>query len=941
MGEGAHLFTPCFERERFAVRDPTSANISDEWKELSPLLEQALELDEEERAAWLGQQPVALARRLEALLREYKDLATDGFLNQSSVELPSTASTLEGLTLGVYQLISQIGQGGMGSVWLAERVDGRFERRVAIKFLNIALMGMGGEERFKREGKILGLLVHEHIAELLDAGVTTGGQPYLVLEHVEGDQIDRYCDDRRLDVQARILLFLDVLEAVAKAHANLIVHRDLKPSNILVRNDNCVKLLDFGIAKLVEGDGHAEARQAYTVGGGQVLTPQYAAPEQLQGEAITIATDIYALGVLLYLLLTGRHPSGESGQRSPADLVKAIVDCDPARASDIVRQTRTIEYQALANAASRGTTPEKLRRTLRGDLDTIIAKALKKEPAERYNSVTAFAHDLERYLKNRTISARPDSMSYRAVKFARRNWVAVGLSAVALIATVAGVAGTLLQARTARIERDGALRQLARAERASDLNELLLSDVAPLGKPLTANQLLEREERIVEREHNPDPSNHVELLLSLGDQYSGADENLKALHVLNEAYQLSRSLKDPSIRAKASCVLAGAMMPVGQLARGEALFREGMRELNDSPQYAPVRAFCLLRGSEVAYRNGNSQEALTRAMAAEQTLRESPVQWNLQEMEALMNLAGVLGDAGKFRQANEIFEQASALMTSLGYDDTQKAVKLFNDWALILSYNGRQLEAEKLYHRAIQISRSDQTESSVPAPLLYNYASVLRELGRRVEADRYADMASAKAREANDEILLDQTDLLKARLNLDNRRFDDAAQLLEELQPRMQSKLPSQHYAFAALASDRASLALATGDLSSAMQQANQAIKIDEASIKKIGQCAAFMPTLLVRRAFVELQAGREDLAVSDAAKAMTLLQAEMQPGTHSSNMGRAYLVQALALRATGRSEEARAASQMALEHLRDTLGPNHPDTRSACALAGVKSMDL
>jgi serine/threonine-protein kinase len=923
------------------VKNPVSANISDEWQALSPLLDIALELADEERRIWIDKQPSDVARRLTAILEEHRDLAVDGFLNPGSVELPIPTSTLEGQTLGVYRLISQIGQGGMGSVWLAERVDGRFERRVAVKFLNIALMGRGGEERFKREGKILGLLVHQHIAELLDAGVTAAGQPYLVLEYVEGDQIDRYCDERRLDVQARILLFLDVLEAVAKAHANLIVHRDLKPSNILVRNDNCVKLLDFGIAKLMEGSDRALTRQAYTVEGGQVLTPQYAAPEQLRGEAITIATDIYALGVLLYLLLTGRHPTGQTGRESPADLVKAIVECSPLRASDIVRRTRPIEYLAVTNAVTRATTPEKLRRMLRGDLDTIIAKALKKEPGERYTSVTAFADDLRRYLKNRPISARPDALSYRAVKFARRNRVAVGLAALAVVGTAAGVAGTLLQARTARIERDQALHQLARAERASDLNELLLSDVAPVGKPLTANQLLEREERIVEREHNPDPSNHVELLLSLGDQYSGADENQKALRVLDEAYQLSRGLKDPAVRAKASCVLAGAMLPLGQLARSEALFQEGLRELTGAPQYAPVRAICLLRGSEVAYRNGNSQEAMTRAFAAEQTLRESPVEWNLQELEALMNLAGVLGDAGKFRKANDIFEQASSLMTSLGYDDTQKAVKLFNDWALILSYNGRQLEAEQLYHRAIQISRSDQSEGAVPATLLYNYASVLRELGRPAEADRYSDLASSKARKMNDQILLDQTDLLKARLDLDKSHFQHAAKLLAELEPRMRDKLPPGHYAFAALASDRSNLALATGDISGALKLADQAIRIDEASIRSIGQCAAFMPTLLVRRAFVELQARREDLAASDAAEAMTMLQAEMEPGAHSSNLGRAFLAQALALKASGKSEQALTASKRAYENLRDTLGSNHPDTRNASALAEQKARVL
>ena len=190
----------------------------------------------------------------------------------------------------------------------------------------------------------------------------------------------------------------------------------------------------------------------------------------------------------------------------------------------------------------------------------------------------------------------------------------------------------------------------------------------------------------------------------------------------------------------------------------------------------------------------------------------------------------------------------------------------------------------------------------------------------------------------NDQILLDQTDLLKARLDLDNHNYKHAAELFEELQPRMRSKLPPRHYAFAALASDRSILALATGDIPSAVQLADQAIEIDEASIRKIGQCAAFMPTLLVRRAFVELRARREDLAASDATQAITLLQAEMEPGTRSSNMGRAYLALALALRASGKSEEARSASQEALENLRDTLGSNHPDTRNASALAGEMS---
>jgi len=344
----------------------------DQWQALGPYLDEALAMTEKERSPWLSSlrsQNQDMAEQLEMLFREHRALCEEEFLEKSSVGLPRSPG-LEGQTLGAYTLVSQIGHGGMGSVWLAQRSDGRFERQVAVKFLNIALMGKGGEERFKREGSILGRLAHPHIAELIDAGVSQAGQPYLVLEHVEGDHIDRYCDEHKLEIKERIQLFLDVLAAVAQAHANLIVHRDLKPSNVLIRNDGQAKLLDFGIAKLIEGDAQAEVATLATGEAGRTMTPEYAAPEQLLGKPITTATDVYALGILLYVLLTGQHPNG-NGPHTPADLVKAVVDTEPARPSDTVAPTRTNADTAAPNAARRATTPDKLQRLLRGDLDTI------------------------------------------------------------------------------------------------------------------------------------------------------------------------------------------------------------------------------------------------------------------------------------------------------------------------------------------------------------------------------------------------------------------------------------------------------------------------------------------------------------------------------------------------------------------------------------------
>ena len=392
-----------------------SAVDPDRWRVVGAYLDQALTLPDDERSAWLASveaRDAELAAELRALLDEHRALAEARFLEDSKMPLPLPTAQA-GQRVGAYTLLSPIGKGGMGTVWLAERSDGRFERRAAIKFLNAAFAG-GGAERFTREGRILGRLTHPHIAQLIDAGVSLG-QPYLVLEYVEGQPIDRFCDEHRVDIEARIRLFLDVLAAVSNAHAHLIVHRDIKPSNVLVGQDGHVKLLDFGIAKLLEEDAQLAGSVPLTREGGAPLTPEYAAPEQLTGAPITTATDVYALGVLLYVLLCGRHPAG-TGPHAPADLLRAIVEIDPPRLSDVE------------------SAPDRVRRLLRGDLDTIAHKALRKQPEERYASVAAMADDLRRYLRHEPIGARPETIAYRTRKFVRRHRWSVSAAALVVVA---------------------------------------------------------------------------------------------------------------------------------------------------------------------------------------------------------------------------------------------------------------------------------------------------------------------------------------------------------------------------------------------------------------------------------------------------------------------------------------------------------------------------
>jgi eukaryotic-like serine/threonine-protein kinase len=906
----------------------------DRWREISPYLDQVLSLPEQERAAWIESfrdEKPNLVSLLQELLNEHSLVGREHFLEHGLIG-PVNEQWLPGRKVGAYTLLSPIGEGGMGSVWLAERSDGRFERRVAIKFLKFAVAAQGGAERFKREGSILGRLAHPHIAELIDAGVTANGAPFLVLEHIDGERIDHYCDHRKLGVSARIALLLDVLSAVAQAHANLIVHRDIKPSNVLIRKDGQVKLLDFGIAKLLTDDTSPAAPTVLTAECGGALTLQFAAPEQVTNGAVTTATDVYSLGVLLYLLLTEQHPAGP-GSHSPADLVKAIVEIEPPRASDAIASA-----DAMTIANQRGTTPEKLHRQLRGDLDTIVGKALKKQPQERYYSVSAFADDLRHYLNHEPILAHPDKLAYRAAKFVRRNRTGVVFSVLAVIASIVGIAGTLIQARTARRQRDFAFRQLSRAETISDLEDFLLADAAPSGKPFTVNDLLARAEHIVAREDDPNGDNRVELLISIGRQYWGQDEDVKSRAVLEQAYQLSRGLSDHSVRSRASCALASAIARTGDPARAEALFEEGLREIPREAQFALDRMYCLLRGTEVADHNGASQEGIARALEAQRVLRNSAFNSLVLEWRANMELAEAYREAGQYREAFEAFQQSSILMARLGRDDTESAGTLYNNWALTLDSSGQPLEAEKIFHRAIEISRDNQGDQAVSPMLLVNYSRVLRRLGRSSEAGHYSERAYSSAQKAGDQVVVNQALLERAR---DYREEGDLARstaMLDEVEPQLRRNLPAGHYAFAALASERALNALASGDLRAASELTKQAMAIAEAAMRNGKQAAQFLPILLLRRSSLELQLRDFDGAAADESKALDLLRSSTQSGIYSCEVGLNYLNLGKALQGQAKPDEARAAFRSAAEQLEKTLGPDHPDSRTARELAATTS---
>jgi eukaryotic-like serine/threonine-protein kinase len=466
----------------------------------------------------------------------------------------------------------------------------------------------------------------------------------------------------------------------------------------------------------------------------------------------------------------------------------------------------------------------------------------------------------------------------------------------------------------------------------------LLSDAAPSGKPFTVNELLGRAENILARQRVVDETNRVDLLVAIGDQYSTQDQDAKARRVLQEAYRLSRGLSGSSTRARASCALAGALARDGELPRAEALFQEGLSELGTQTQYALDRVFCLQHGSEVAQERGDSQAGIARMQAAQAALKQSPFDSDLKELHMSIDLAEAYRMAGRNQEASTTFGQAAGLLSPLGRDDTQSAMVLFNDWALALSRLGRPLDAERLYRRAMDISRTGETEDAVSPVVLNNYASTLHQLGRLEEAANYSERAYAKAQQVGNQVAIYQSLQMRALVYIEQRDFTRATAMLAELEPRLRKSFPPDNLWFGVLASMQALLASGKGDFQTALPLADQAVTILEAASKGGQSGGDYLPIVLIRRSTVELEAGRPAQAGDDALRALKQFQDAAPAGMMSSNIGRAYLNLGRALQAQGKPNEARAAFRSAAENLQATLGPDSPDTRTARQLAEAKT---
>lgn len=569
-----------------------SSSARERWERVQEILTGAMDLHGRTREDFLAaacgddralhDEVLSLLAAAEEADGYFDDLAGRARITASAAP-PAEGPDLEGRRIGAYRLGPLLGRGGMGAVYAAERADGQFELSAALKILPLGAATPEAHRRFLEERRILARLEHPGIARLYDGGVTEDGTPYFVMERVDGLPVTEHCLTHRLSVEERLRLFLDVCDAVSFAHAKLVVHRDLKPNNIMVAAGGQVRLLDFGIARLLE-PGESGAGMTATALGGRLMTPRYASPEQLRGEPVTTASDVYTLGVILHEMLTGISPYEVTGDTT--SLVEVIctqaVQVPSARlfrwARGSVSGSSDVR-DVVATAESMGSSVRSLSRSLRGDLDNILLMAMRKEPARRYPSVEALAEDVRRHLDGFPVKATPESPLYLAERFLRRNALAVGAAAsilillsVLLVMTARFAVTTREQARLISYERDRA------AEIAHFMRELfeIADPTRGLGETVTARELLDAGVRRIREDHPDEPELQSEMMTVLGTVYLHLGLPLPALDLLRQASALQERLSTvrPEERLATRLALGRALREAGSLEAAIPLLRE-------------------------------------------------------------------------------------------------------------------------------------------------------------------------------------------------------------------------------------------------------------------------------------------------------------------------------------------------------------------------------
>ncbi len=767
------------------------------WMRIGELFEAAQDLPADEQERYLAQacaDDEEMRANLRSLLRHDGEGTTQtGSLEQHIAQSAHAAlNDLSGRTFGAYELLEPIGEGGMGAVWLGKRADATYEQRVAVKLMRLGVGDGSMQSRFRAERQILAKLNHPHVARLLDGGTTEEGVPYVVMEYIDGEPIDRYCASRELGVDAILELFIRVVEAVAYAHRNLIVHRDIKPGNILVTADGVPKLLDFGIAKLLDPSlvPHTVAETGTAV---RMLTPEYASPEQVRGEVVTTASDVYSLGVLLYRLLTGTRPY-RLASALPGALERAICEQEPERPSTTVTASREApahkDPPGIADGgkiASEAAQTRRLQRRLRGDIDNIALMALRKAPEQRYPSADALAADVRRHLEGRPVVARAATWRYQTAKFlTRHRWGVAATVAVVLSITV------LVSFYTLRLqdERDRARVAAVRAERVSGLLTGLFEQADPFqakGEDLTARELLERGSTQIEEQLADEPQVQAAMMTLMSRSFRGMGKPDLAKPLAVQALSLREALHDGDHEeiAESLVELGWCEKALFNFDAAEALHRRGlqMRQRLFGIQHVDTaESYHLLAMAREDQGDNVEAEALYRqALQIRQALDDPYV------AESLNNLANVLKYQDKTDEVLPLLEASLAAFRKGFGEDYPDTIAAKNNIGTMLARLGRHEEAAEVFAEVTaQRRRVFGPDHLELGKGLANLSVSFLSLERFTQAEAPAREALAifeqSLGESHGFTLTVGTILADALIG--TRRFDEAQTLLEDIRER-------------------------------------------------------------------------------------------------------------------------------------------------------------
>ncbi len=776
------------------------------WERVEDLFNRALELPTGQRPGFLEQACAGdpgLRKAVDSLLAHdvSGDVGAD-IVGDAARRFVASPELAEGTLVGAYRVIGALGQGGMGDVYLAERSDEAFSKQVAIKLIRTRLhSGVAAEARFRAERQILATLEHPNIARLLDGGSTDDGTPYLVMEYVEGEPIDAYCRQHSLGLRQRLKLFRRVCEAVDYAHQHLIVHRDIKPSNILVNTNGEPRLLDFGIAKILD-QSRVEAAQPQTEVADRLLTPHYSSPEQLRGEPVSTASDVYALGVVLYELLTGHRPFERADIPDHA-VISAILEQSPTAPS--LSLTRGQGAGPATGRPDPALSLGQASRRLRGDLDNICLMALRREPERRYHSAAQLGQDIDNFLARRPVRARPASFGYVATRFIARNRMAS--AAMALLAvSIAGSGAVLVnQADSLREQRDFARQQLARASAISGFLEGMFKGVRPdmaQGREVTVREMLESASNQLDTpaaDAEATPEVTAALQRVIGASYTSLGEIPQAEQHLDAAMLLHREgeVNDPRERILAMVAMAELYSMQFRDAERLALSRRALALVGELDPPDPALTLDVRKVyTSALHMTGHLEEALEQATELHRQTLALYGPRSSKTLGALLTVGIINHWLERYDVADQYYRECyDKALDALGPRHTI-TLKCLADIGSLLETRGRYAEAEPLVRRhlalAVQVYGPEHPDTLRAE---HDLADTLRGLDRFDEAETLFLEVLAKRRELLGRTHIEtlQTQAKLARLYRQQGRFTEALALLEDSYRLQSAQLGAQH----------------------------------------------------------------------------------------------------------------------------------------------------